>query len=280
LHRPHTSEALRFDLEHGAEVVATHSADKKGQVHLAARSLPMGTIRWVLAVAALVAMGSAHAGDIYTCKGANGVNTYQNTPCATSTKQLGHQTYSADMARAPAPSADEYGYGSSDAAPRMAPRAATAGGGQAAAPAQQSFGHGLGTSAYQRGEVRTMRCVNARGQVYFTRDQCGTSTVATGVAPRAWQKDQVQGMPDAVMVGPDQALNPVNGRIVNLTPEPTMVPTFHRSQDQGSAADANDACTAARKAATGRFDRRADQRVQDLCRSGRSLYDQPRSSRP
>jgi hypothetical protein len=41
----------------------------------------------------------AHAGDIYVCKGANGVNAYQNTPCPTPSAQLQHNTYDASLAR-------------------------------------------------------------------------------------------------------------------------------------------------------------------------------------
>lgn len=41
----------------------------------------------------------AHAGDIYVCKGANGVNTYQNIPCPTPSAQLQHNTYDASLAR-------------------------------------------------------------------------------------------------------------------------------------------------------------------------------------
>ena len=52
---------------------------------------------WV--VAFLAVSGGVHAGDIYVCKGANGVNSYQNTPCPTPAAELQHNTYDAALAR-------------------------------------------------------------------------------------------------------------------------------------------------------------------------------------
>jgi hypothetical protein len=52
-------------------------------------------LQWLAAAALLGLMGRAHAGDIYVCKGANGVNTYQNTPCPKPASQLQHSTYDA-----------------------------------------------------------------------------------------------------------------------------------------------------------------------------------------
>lgn len=39
------------------------------------------------------------AGDIYTCKGADGVNIYQNTPCSKVGSQISHNTYNESMAK-------------------------------------------------------------------------------------------------------------------------------------------------------------------------------------
>lgn len=56
---------------------------------------------------ALMSARAAHAGDIYVCKGANGVNTYQNTPCPKPVDQLQHSTYNAEMARPGTPPPDD-----------------------------------------------------------------------------------------------------------------------------------------------------------------------------
>lgn len=56
------------------------------------------------ALAGLIWAGTAAAGDVYVCKGPNGVNSYQNTPCAPG-KELKHQTFSDSLGRPPAPPA-------------------------------------------------------------------------------------------------------------------------------------------------------------------------------
>jgi hypothetical protein len=67
----------------------------------------MGMTRWWFAAGLLASVGLSHAGDIYTCKGANGVNTYQNTPCAKPANQLQHSTYDASLARPGTPARDD-----------------------------------------------------------------------------------------------------------------------------------------------------------------------------
>lgn len=62
----------------------------------------MGMMRWWFAAGLLTSVGLSHAGDIYTCKGANGVNVYQNTPCPTKQPELRHSTYDESLSRAPA----------------------------------------------------------------------------------------------------------------------------------------------------------------------------------
>jgi hypothetical protein len=67
-------------------------------------------MKWLivgLGLLGLAACWNARAGDIYTCKGANGVNVYQNTPCPTPQAQLRHSRYDESLARAPAPQAGE-----------------------------------------------------------------------------------------------------------------------------------------------------------------------------
>lgn len=66
----------------------------------------MGMMRWWFAAGLLTSVGLSHAGDIYTCKGANGVNTYQNTPCPKPESQLQHSTYDASLARPGTPPPD------------------------------------------------------------------------------------------------------------------------------------------------------------------------------
>jgi len=66
-----------------------------------------GALRCLVLVAAAVGVGSAAAGDIYVCKGANGVNTYQNTPCPKPASQLQHSTYDPSLARPGTPPADD-----------------------------------------------------------------------------------------------------------------------------------------------------------------------------
>lgn len=83
-----------------------------------------------------------------------------------------------------------------------------------------------------------------------------------------------------MMTEPNEAMNPMTGQLVQLEAAPTVAPVYQRTRDAGTAVDPNAACAEARKAAAGRFNRRADQRVQELCRFGRSMYDQQRSGRP
>lgn len=224
----------------------------------------------LFSLAALLLLGSAaHAGDIYVCKGAHGEKVYQNSPCASSTAQVGHSTYSDDMARAPAapPAAlsnDAIEWG---AAPPPAPPAPVA----RVAPAPVG---GLDASSYQRGEVRALRCVTPSGRVYYARGECGTSVSYAGPQPRDWHSDTVQGMPGAVMTSPNEALNPMTGQIVQLQPEPIVSPAFTRSRDRGTQVDPDEACEQARKAADGTFSQKLEKRERELCDEGRSLYDQ------
>lgn len=67
-------------------------------------------MKWLamgLGLLGLSACWSARAGDIYTCKGADGVTVYQNTPCPTPQAQLQHSRYDESLARAPAPQEGE-----------------------------------------------------------------------------------------------------------------------------------------------------------------------------
>lgn len=247
-------------------------------------------MKWMSSLILILVLATSWAGDIYTCKGAHGEKVYQNAPCSTADKQVEHRKYDASMARAEdgsagateriytSPTASYYGNdGSSGNSRSGASGAFDYSGVDQSANAAPAHAGGIGSSAYQRGEVRGTRCVTTKGRVYYTAGACGTSVTYAGTAPVDWHKDQVQGVPGAVMVGPNQAMNPMTGQIVQLDAAPTVAPVYQRSRDAGTAVGADEACAGARKAAAGRFDRKADRRVQELCRSGRSLYDQPQS---
>lgn len=53
----------------------------------------------VLVAALLLASYAAMAGDIYVCKGSNGVKSYQGTPCANATDQLSRGAYDDSLGR-------------------------------------------------------------------------------------------------------------------------------------------------------------------------------------
>src|SRR5574337_1192049 len=187
---------------------------------------------------------TALAGNIYVCKGAHGVNSYQNTPCATPDKQIRHETYDEALARpGTPPPAARVSYGADPSVgggrrlddSRMAPPAPRA------PPLPETGGGGLGSSAYQRGQIQGARCVNARGQVYYTATGCGTSTQWVGTRERPWHGDMVEGMPGAVMVGPDQAVDPHTGRVVELEHTMDHVNVYRTTPDAGAAMDADQA---------------------------------------
>lgn len=48
---------------------------------------------WLVASVALFAAGAARAGTLYVCEGANGVKSYQDTPCPAKAKTVGIGTY-------------------------------------------------------------------------------------------------------------------------------------------------------------------------------------------
>lgn len=227
---------------------------------------------------------SAHAGNIYICKGANGVNTYQNIPCAKPADQIRHDRYDDALTRAADGSAGHteriyttpaYGRGGVTqlgGSARMGP-----------APTLPPTG-GLDSSAYQRGEVQGTRCVSATGQVYVSADGCRTSTQLVGsrTSARDWQQDRVEGRPDLVMSGPDQAFDPATGQFIELQHADTTqtVNVYQTTRDRGTPMNADAACDSARQvAAQHPQSERAQRQVEALCRRGRSLYDTQPSSR-
>ncbi len=245
----------------------------------------MGVIRWFGVVSLLLCAGLAQAGDIYTCKGKGGVNVYQNTPCPEASDELNHSAYRASMRRAADGSSDRNERGAeapsmhqqerlSDPSPYSRGISYSGSGRAASTQDQPSQTGGIGSSAYQRGEVAGTRCVNAKGNVYYTAGRCGTSVTYTGEHEVDWRHSQVQGVPGAVMINPDQAIDPTTGQMVQLIPTARTAPTYVRTRDEGSSFGADEACEGARKVAAGRFNKKADDRVQALCRFGRSMYDQ------
>lgn len=245
----------------------------------------MDMTRWLIGACLLLCAGLAQAGDIYTCKGKGGVNVYQSIPCPKAAVELNHSAYDNSMRRAVDGSSGHTERGAD--APSMrkqdvldSPQSSTAGinyggsDGGASTQSQPVPTGGIGSSAYQRGEVGGTRCVSAEGRVYYTAGRCGTSVTYAGDHEVDWRHNQVQDVPGAVMINPDQAIDPMTGRMVQLIPTPRVAPTYVQTRDQGSPVSADEACEGARKAAAGRFNKKADDRVQQLCRFGRSMYDQ------
>jgi hypothetical protein len=57
------------------------------------------TAWWLIAAAWLVFASPVLAGNIYVCRGAHGVKTYQNSPCATLAAELKHSAYDDSLSR-------------------------------------------------------------------------------------------------------------------------------------------------------------------------------------
>lgn len=88
------------------------------------------------------------------------------------------------------------------------------------------------------------RCLSSNGIVYYTPQPCWKPPAKSAVA---WQADQVQDMPGAVMVGPNTALNPYSGNEVNLDPPVVGMPAQPRMPSGGGSAAADLACAQARQ---------------------------------
>lgn len=181
----------------------------------------MDMTRWVMAACLLSCVSLVRAGDIYTCKGKGGVNVYQSTPCPKAVDELNHAAYDASMRRAADGSSGHTERGTN--APSMRkrdmvdnPPASTARikyGGRDAGTSTQSQPSplgGIGSSAFQRGEVGGTRYVSAKARAYYTAGRCGTSVTYAGDHEVDWRHNQVQGVPGAVMINPDQAIDPID----------------------------------------------------------------------
>lgn len=243
------------------------------------------SIGWLLAVVALLAIGMwhqrAYAGDIYKCKSPQGVTIFQQTPCSSAAKPVGHTKF---QAVPDDPSAAQQSYAApqpnpAQDAPLTTVRADAVQNRVQQNTVQSTGCQGIGCTAHQRGEVQTTRCEAPDGRVYYVVGECQRRSIHLGEVPRNWQRDHVQGMPDAVMVGPDTALDPRTGRTFQLEHAPSTSPVYLHTQDRGNHVDADAACYEARAQATlNPRDARATKHAHDVCSAGRGLWDQAPSS--
>lgn len=220
-----------------------------------------------MALLAIFVAAAASAADLYVCKQSNGVKSYQDSPCAQSDKQVSHDTYTPHVYAAPAPAApvDETSQQRSYAVQQPAEPT----------PAQHPTCAGIGCSAYQSGQVTTRQCVAPDGRRYYTTGECRTRVNVVGDSPRDWHHDTVQGVPDAVMVAPDLALDPTSGRYIQLQHSQLEQPVYQRVQDPGRRIDPDTACQLARLDARAHpHDSAAAARAHDVCSKGRGLWDQ------
>lgn len=242
------------------------------------------SIGWQLALVALLSIGMWHqrasAGDIYQCKSPQGVTIFQQTPCPSSVKSVGHTKF---QAAPDDPYAAQQIYGTPQPNPLQDASFSDA----PAYPSQRdqrglvrSAGcQGIGCTAHQRGDVQSTRCEAPDGRVYYVVGACRRRSIHVGDAPRDWQRDHVQGVPGAVMVGPDTALDPRTGQTFQLQHAPTTRPVYVHTQDQGRRVDADTACSESRaQAKISPSDARAAKRAHDVCSAGRGLWDQAPSS--
>jgi hypothetical protein len=114
--------------------------------------------------------------------------------------------------------------------------------------------------ADQDPEDTGLRCTAANGKIYYRSrsEGCGTSRVFGDPQVRNWQRDQVTGVPGAVMLNNNQALDPRTGQVLNLTPAPTTVRPSQRVQDQADIIGRDTACEEAKRDAQAQRDRNMD----------------------
>src|SRR5690348_18373894 len=115
----------------------------------------MSITRILLLSLALVAT-PAGAADVYVCKGANGVTAFQKEPCPKAAKNVAHATYTAHLDDEPQQQPTQGTHANTSAPPPSVARIET-GSSIAQSSATQQHG-GIGSSAYQRGEVHAMQC--------------------------------------------------------------------------------------------------------------------------
>lgn len=238
----------------------------------------MRTTRLITSLALLAVSVSATAADLYVCKQANGVKAYQDQPCAKTAKQISHDTYTPHVYAPPAPTqpVNDSVVGPGGAPP---PWQATYDQPVATVPTPQvpvdTGCRGIGCTAQQRGEVHTQECVAPNGRAYYTTGACKTRVNIVGQQPRGWQTDHVEGVPGAIMTGPDTALDPYTGRVIQLEHVPDQTPVYQRARDAGASIPVADACALARQDAHAHpRDHAAARRANTVCNQGRGLWDQ------
>lgn len=217
----------------------------------------MARLCWLAGVA--MALGApAHAGDVYVCKGADGIDSYQSVPCAADASQLSHGSYddsigkpswdstvSAFEARHP----DILAHSNlviMQAALNKVVRPGMSdnqllSAAYALATAQPTWN---GAKTLPVGEPVSVTPLLGRASVAVPTKLGHRSRARAGrQAPAlSWQRDQVRDMPGAVMVAPDQALSPYNGHIVQLEPD---LPGQPRTRSAAGSAQADIACAQA-----------------------------------
>lgn len=227
---------------------------------------------------ALLALGPriALGADIFKCKQPNGVIAYQQAPCTKTEQQIAHSHFQRQ------PDAPIYSQPRPGSSARLPEGYVTNTSGQAAHgfSTNESAGSintplgcaGIGCSAHQRGDVTTRECVAPDGRHYYTTNACRTRFNVVDSQSRDWQNDTVEGVPGAVMVGPDRALDPSTGRYIQLQHSPVL----QRAQDPGQRIDPDAACRQARlDAKLHPHDTAAAKRAGIVCSKGRGLWDQP-----
>ena len=189
---------------------------------------------------------------VYKCVDPDGQVSYQQTACPTEQSQ--EQVHVADgptltpeeQFRAAAHAA---GMTPAEFAESLLPADQRAPQTQYAAPQPNRPPSSMPRSSAPSGDT-LLRCQKPNGDVYFSRQGCGSSRVYGDpiVVQRNWQQDSVQGMPGAVMTGPDMAMDPQTGRPVQLQHQPTtqIQRPSTRVSDDASVVSRRDACEEAK----------------------------------
>jgi hypothetical protein len=127
-------------------------------------------------------------------------------------------------------------------------------------------------------EETALRCTSAGGRVYYrpVSEGCGSSTVFGNPEVRNWQQDRVADAPGAVMVAPNQAIDPHTGKILELQDTPAISRPSMQLRDHAEGIDKEKACQLARADALRQRDknmhltfdqrRKIDDRVNEICK--------------
>lgn len=215
----------------------------------------------------------AHAGDIYACKDARGNMAYQDKPCPTQAKTVGHGSYK------PVPDAPYSSpYTQAPAVDQSQPSPGMQSTGTYGVPVntrQPTTCAGIGCSQHASGRTAATQCTAPDGRVYYTTQSCTAQSHYVGTTSRDWHNDTVQGHPDAVMINRDEALDPRTGRVIQLDAAPLTTPVYQHTHDVGQQVNSDAACQGARSDAHMHpRDAKAAKRVRDVCNAGRGLWDQ------